>query len=89
MALGADQGDVLRLVLARAMALTAWGLGVGVAGALICTRILSSLLFQVQPGDPLTLAAVSALLALVALVAGLVPARRASRIDPVVALRAE
>ncbi len=89
MALGADRGDVLRLVLGRAMVLTAWGLGVGVAGALVCTRILSSLLFQVQPSDPLTLAAVSALLALVALVAGLIPALRASRIDPVVALRAE
>jgi predicted permease len=88
-ALGASAGDVMRLVLGRGMLLTAIGLAAGVAGAFALTRLLSSLLFQVKATDPWTFAAVSALLALVALVAGFIPARRATRIDPVIALRVE
>ena len=88
-ALGASAADVLRLVLGRAMLLTVAGLLAGVAGALALTRLLTSLLFGVKPTDPWTYVAVSLLLALVALVAGFVPARRATRIDPVIALRSE
>ncbi|HLI84656.1 MAG TPA: ABC transporter permease [Bryobacteraceae bacterium] len=89
MALGADRAAILRLVVTQAMRLTAGGLVLGLAGALALTRLLSSLLFQVAPTDPLTLAAVSALLAAVALLAGLIPALRASRLHPMTALRAE
>jgi putative ABC transport system permease protein len=88
-ALGAGAGDVLKLVLGKGMLLTAAGLLVGVAGAWALTRLLSSLLFKVKPTDPWTLVAVSLLLALVALVAAFIPARRATRIDPVTALRFE
>jgi putative ABC transport system permease protein len=88
-ALGASTGDVLKLVLKKGMLLTGVGLLVGVAGALALTRLLASLLFGVKPTDPWTYVAVSGLLGVVALVAGLVPARRAARIDPVVALRFE
>jgi putative ABC transport system permease protein len=90
-ALGASRGQILRLVLGRGLLLTAGGLVPGLAGALALTRLLASfsLLFQVEPDDPWTFAAISLLLVLVALVAGLIPAVRASRIDPVVALRAE
>jgi putative ABC transport system permease protein len=88
-ALGANRGQVLRLVLGRGLLLTAAGLLLGLGGALALTRLLASfsLLFQVQPNDPWTFAAVSLLLLVVALAAGLIPAVRASRIDPVVALR--
>ena len=86
-ALGASTGDVLKLVLKEGMLLTGAGLLVGVAGALALTRLLTSLLFGVKPTDPWTYVAVSGLLAVVALVAGLLPARRAARIDPGVALR--
>jgi putative ABC transport system permease protein len=89
MALGADRGNILRLVLSQAMILTAGGLVLGLGGAFVLTRLLSSLLFQVAPDDPLTLAAVCVLLALVALLAGLIPAVRASRLDPMAALRVE
>ncbi len=88
-ALGASAGDVIRLVLGRGLLLTGIGLAVGVAGALALTRLLSSLLFQVKATDPWTFVAVSALLGLVALAAGFIPARRATRIDPVIALRVE
>jgi putative ABC transport system permease protein len=90
-ALGASRGQVVRLVLTRGLLLTAGGLLPGLAGALALTRLLASfsLLFQVEPDDPWTFAAISLLLLLVALVAGLIPAIRASRADPVAALRAE
>ena len=90
-ALGANRGQIVRLVLTRGLLLTAGGLVSGLAGALVLTRLLASysLLFQVEPDDPWTFAAISLMLVLVALVAGLIPAVRASRIDPVMALRAE
>ena len=90
-ALGANPGQILRLVLTRGLLLTAGGLVPGLAGALVLSRLLASfsLLFQVEPDDPWTFAAISLMLVLVALVAGLIPAVRGSRIDPVMALRAE
>jgi putative ABC transport system permease protein len=89
MALGARAGDVRRAVLAEALATAACGIALGWMGAWALTRYLAALLFTVKPGDPLTLAAVSALLLGTAAAAGYLPARRASRIDPMAALRAE
>jgi len=88
-ALGASYWDQLRLVLKSGLSLTVTGLAIGVLGALGLTRLLSSLLFGVSAHDPWTLATVSIVLAAVALAACFVPARRASRVDPVVALRYE
>jgi predicted permease len=88
-ALGADPGAVLRLVLRQGAALGTLGLALGLVGGTLATRWLRSLLFEVGPGDPATLAGVSLLLLGVALLACAVPARRASRVDPVAALRAE
>ena len=88
-ALGASAANVLKIVLGRGLLLTAAGLLVGIAGALALTRVLASLLFNVKATDPWTFAGVSVLLAGVALVAGFIPARRATRIDPVAALRFE
>ena len=89
MALGAQAGDVLRLVFAQGGRLVALGVAVGVAGALLLTRFLESLLFGISARDPLTLSFTAAVLAGTAAVACLLPARRAARIDPMVALRAE
>jgi predicted permease len=86
-ALGAARGDVMRMVLRRVGALVIPGVVIGVAGALATTRVLATLLFEIKPNDPATFAGVAALLVVVAIVAGLVPARRASRVDPLVALR--
>jgi putative ABC transport system permease protein len=88
-ALGARTADVLRLVLAQGGRHVALGLAVGLATALALTRFLTSLLFGVTPHDPLTFAGVAAFLAVVALLACLLPARRASAVDPMHALRAE
>jgi predicted permease len=89
MALGAKQGDVVRLVLRRGFALVAIGAAAGLVVALLATRLVRGLLVNVSPADPVTLIAVVGLLAMVALVAAWVPARRAARVDPMVALRAE
>jgi putative ABC transport system permease protein len=89
MALGAQRSDVLRMVLSHGMALTLLGVGIGLALALAASRFLQKLLFEVQPTDPITYAGVAALLAAVALVACYIPARRATKVDPMVALRYE
>jgi putative ABC transport system permease protein len=89
MALGAQRGDVLRMVVGQAMSLATAGIALGALGAFTLTRLMTNLLFSVKPGDPLTFLAVSILLAAVAALASYVPGRRATRVDPVVALRAE
>jgi putative ABC transport system permease protein len=89
MALGAQQNHVLGLVMGHAARLTALGIAAGVAGALLLTRFMESLLYGVKGRDPVTFAAVVAVLAAVALLACFVPARRAMRVDPMVALRCE
>jgi ABC-type antimicrobial peptide transport system permease subunit len=89
MALGASSGDVLRLILRQGMTLAGIGLVLGLGGAIAASRFLSSVLFEVKPGDPLTYAGVAILLAVVAFAATYLPARRAARVDPLVALRIE
>ena len=89
MALGAVQRDVIRMVAGNALRLTGAGIAIGLALAFALTRYLGSLLFEVGPTDPLTLAGVSLLLAIIALVASWIPARRAARVDPLTALRHE
>jgi putative ABC transport system permease protein len=89
MALGASSTDVSRLVLREGLKLALAGVVLGVVGTLFAARFLESLLYEVEPRDPLTLAAIAALLVVVALVASYLPARRASRIDPFTALRTE
>ena len=87
MALGAQAGDVRRLFLRHGLLLTAAGIGLGIGVALALTRVMSALLFGVNPMDPVTYATVAAGLATVALLATYLPARRASRTDPIIALR--
>jgi putative ABC transport system permease protein len=89
MALGAQGRDVLRLALGQGMKLVALGLALGLGAALALTRLMKTLLFGVSATDPLTFAALAALLAAVALLACWIPARRATRVDPLVALRSE
>jgi len=89
MALGAQKDDVLRLVLAHGTKLTILGVAIGIAAALGLTRLLAALLFGVGARDPLTFVVVSAMLAFVTLAACYIPARRAARVDPMVALRYE
>jgi len=89
MALGAARRDVLAMMLCQGLAVILVGLSAGFASSLLLTRLLSSLLFEVRPTDLATSLAVAALLASVALLASYLPARHASRVDPLVALRHE
>ena len=89
MALGASSSDVLRMVLRQSMTLTVIGIICGLAGAAAVTQLLSSMLFSVRATDPLTYLVVVVLLLAIALVASYVPAQRAMRVDPMVALRYE
>jgi len=89
MALGAELHDVTKLIIARGISLTLVGFGVGVAGGLVLTRLISSLLYGLTPTDPLTLGVVAAVLVALGAAACYIPARRATRVDPAVALRFE
>jgi ABC-type antimicrobial peptide transport system permease subunit len=88
-ALGAPRTGILRLIVRQGMELAGMGIAAGLAGALLLTRLMSSLLFGVSATDALTFTAVAVVLALVALLASFVPARRATRLDPLAALRDE
>jgi ABC-type antimicrobial peptide transport system permease subunit len=89
MALGALKSDVLRMVLGRGLRLVMIGIAVGAIAALGATRVMGSFLFNVSATDPVTFVAVACLLIIVAIAACLIPARRATRVDPMVALRYE
>ncbi|HEX5419420.1 MAG TPA: FtsX-like permease family protein, partial [Gammaproteobacteria bacterium] len=89
MALGAEEGNVLRLVVKQGMRAAVIGVALGMLGALLATQLLSDMLYGVAPLDPLSFAGAAALLLLVALVASWLAARRATRVNPIVALRAE
>lgn len=89
MALGARGTDIIKMVMKQGLTLSVLGLASGILGALALTRVLGSLLFEVQPGDPLILVSVSVVLILIALTASYIPARRATKVDPLIALRYE
>jgi putative ABC transport system permease protein len=89
MALGAAQSNILRLVIGQAMTIVGISVVIGVVGAFAATRLLNSLLYGITAWDPLTFSAIVILISLVAFLATWIPARRASRVDPIVALRTE
>lgn len=89
MAIGAQPRDVFRMILGQGMLLTLIGLGIGLVGAFLLTRLMATMLFSVKPTDPLTFAAVALLLSVVALIACYIPGRRATKVDPVNSLRYE
>jgi len=89
MALGAGRRDVLKLVVRQGMALTVTGVAIGVAAAFALSRALHSLLFEIRPEDPVTFVAVPLLVTSFALLACYLPAQRATKVDPMVALRYE
>jgi putative ABC transport system permease protein len=88
-ALGATERSLLRLILDRGVRLTLIGIAIGVAGAIGLTRLMAAILFGVGARDPATMVSVGVILAGVAILASYIPARRATRVDPVVALRYE
>jgi ABC-type antimicrobial peptide transport system permease subunit len=89
LALGAAQSDILKMVLRQGLGLALTGAGIGVAGGVVVSQLMSGVLYGVRPTDPITFLAVAALLIGVAAAACLGPARRAVRVDPMVALRYE
>lgn len=89
MALGASRVNILKMVLGQGLLTVVIGTAIGLAGSLLLTRTMSSLLFEVSPNDPVTMAGVALLLILIATLASYIPARRATRVDPIVALRYE
>jgi ABC-type antimicrobial peptide transport system permease subunit len=89
MALGAKRNDVLKMIVLQGMKLAFAGIAAGLAGSLVFGRLLASVLYQVKPTDPFTIVGVSLVLSGVALLANYIPARRAAKVDPMVALRYE
>jgi putative ABC transport system permease protein len=89
MAIGASRAKVVQMILQECLLLVGLGVGIGLAGSLAVSRSIRSLLFEVGPGDPITLSAVSILLAGIGLLACFIPARRATQIDPMIALRCD
>ena len=89
LAIGADRSQVLGMVLRHGLSLAAVGIVVGLIGAFALTRLMQSLLYEVRPNDPITFVAVAAALLLIALMASFLPARRATRVSPTIALRAQ
>jgi ABC-type antimicrobial peptide transport system permease subunit len=87
--LGAQTLDVLRLIVGQGVGLALMGVVIGLAGSFLLTRTIKSLLFGVTPTDPLTFLAISVLLLVTAFIASLIPAQRATKVDPLIALRAE
>jgi putative ABC transport system permease protein len=89
MAVGAERGQIMRLVLTAGMTWALTGIGIGLLGAVALSHVLRTLLFEVGVRDPITFSTVGVLLALVAMLACYIPAARATRIDPLIALRSE
>jgi ABC-type antimicrobial peptide transport system permease subunit len=89
MAIGASRTNVVEMILREGLILAGVGVAIGLTGSLALSRLIRSLLFEVGPGDPITLSVVSVLLACLALLACYIPARRATRIDPMAALRCD